>query len=176
MHNLLKPKFFIPVHGEYRHLKRHADLAKDLGMPAQNILITEIGNCVELTENAMRFGESIPAGAMLIDGEAVEDGANGSIIKERLKMSSDGVFLVSIAATGNYVINDPVITSIGVAVSENKCTIPELIGVVKRAIDNYTYEYSAKDELAAYVRKSLRNYLFKKMREAPMVVVNVLEV
>ena len=176
MHNLLKPKFFIPIHGEYRHLKRHADLAEDLGLPAQNILITEIGNCVELTETSMRFGESIPAGAMLIDGEAVEDGVNSSVVKERLKMSSDGIFLVSIAATGNYVINDPVITSIGVVVSENKCTIPELTGVVKKAIDNFPYEYSAKEELSAHVRKSLRNYLFKKMREAPMVVVNVLEV
>jgi ribonuclease J len=176
LHNLLKPKFFIPIHGEYRHLKRHADLAKDLGLPAQNILITEIGNCVELTESTMRFGESIPAGAMLIDGEAVEDGVNGSIVKERLKMSSDGIFLVSIAATGNYVVGDPVITSIGVAASENRYTMPELIGVVKRAIDNFTYDYAAKEELAAYVRKSLRNHLFKKMREAPMVVVNVLEV
>ena len=176
LHNLLKPKFFIPVHGEYRHLKRHADLAEDLGMPSQNVLIAEIGNCVELTESAMRFGESIPAGAMLIDGEAVEDGENSSVVKERLKMSSDGIFLVSIAATGNYVINDPVITSIGVVVSENKCTIPELTGVVKKAIDNFSYEYAAKEELSAHVRKSLRNYLFKKMREAPMVVVNVLEV
>ena len=176
LHNLLKPKFFIPIHGEYRHLKRHADLAEDLGMPAQNILITEIGNCVEVTENSMRFGESIPAGAMLIDGEAVEDGVNSSVVKERLKMSSDGIFLVSVAATGNYVINDPVITSIGVVVSENKYTIPELTGVVKKAIDNFTYEYAAKEELAAHIRKSLRNYLFKKMREAPMVVVNVLEV
>ena len=176
LHNLLKPKFFIPVHGEYRHLKRHADLAEDLGMPPQNVLIAEIGNCVELTESSMRFGESIPAGAMLIDGEAVEDGENSSVVKERLKMSSDGIFLVSIAATGNYVINDPVITSIGVVVSENKCTIPELTGVVKKAIDNFSYEYAAKEELSAHVRKSLRNYLFKKMREAPMVVVNVLEV
>ena len=176
LHNLLKPKFFIPVHGEYRHLKRHADLAEELGMPAQNILITEIGNCVELTDSSIRFGESIPAGAMLIDGEAVEDGANGSVIKERLKMSSDGIFAVSIAVTGNYVVGEPVITSIGVVLSDNKCTLPELIGVVKKSIENYQYEYSSKEELAAYVRKSLRNYLFKKMREAPMVVVSVLEV
>ena len=60
--------------------------------------------------------------------------------------------------------------------SDNKCTLPELIGVVKKSIENYQYEYSSKEELAAYVRKSLRNYLFKKMREAPMVVVSVLEV
>ena len=176
LHNLLKPKFFIPVHGEYRHLKRHASLAEELGMPAQNILITEIGNCVELTENSIRFGESIPAGAMLIDGEAVEDGANGSVIKERLKMSSDGIYLVSLAVTGNYVVGEPKLTSIGVVTSEKGCTLQELTGIAKKAVENYRLEFGSTEELSAHVRKSLRNYLFKKMREAPMVVVNVLEI
>ncbi len=176
LHNLLKPKFFIPVHGEYRHLKRHVDLAQTLGLPAERTLIAEIGNCVELTENSMRFGESIPAGAMLIDGEVVEGGENGSVVKERLKMSSDGIYLVSLAVTGDYVVGDPEITSIGVVTSENKCTVPELVGVAKRALENYRYTYGGKAELSAHVRKSLRNYLFKRMREAPMVVVNVLEV
>ena len=62
LHNLLNPKFFIPVHGEYRHLKRHALLAQELGMPERNILITEIGNCVELTEDTIKLGENFPAG------------------------------------------------------------------------------------------------------------------
>ncbi|MBQ8352458.1 MAG: ribonuclease J [Clostridia bacterium] len=176
LHNLLKPKFFIPVHGEYRHLKRHVDLAQTLGLPAERTLIAEIGNCVELTESSMRFGESIPAGAMLIDGEVVEGGENGSVVKERLKMSSDGIYLVSLAVTGDYVVGDPEITSIGVVTSENKCTLPELVGVAKKALENYRYTYGGKEELSAHVRKSLRNYLFKRMREAPMVVVNVLEV
>ena len=73
MHSLLKPKFFIPVHGEYRHLKRHAELAESLGMPGSNILITELGNCVELTDKSMKFGENVPAGTRLIDGEGVEE-------------------------------------------------------------------------------------------------------
>ena len=176
LHNLLKPKFFIPVHGEYRHLKRHVSLAEDLGMPSQNILITEIGNCVELTDTSMKFGESIPAGSMLIDGEAVEDGVNGSVIKERLKMSSDGIYLVTLAVTGNYVVGEPKLTSIGVVASENKCTTQELTSVIKKAIENYRLEFSSAEELSAHVRKSLRNYLFKKMREAPMVVVSVLEI
>ena len=176
MHNLLKPKFFIPVHGEYRHLKRHADLAMALGMPESHIMITEIGNCVEVTESSIRFGESIPAGATLIDGEVVEGGESGAIVKERLKMSSDGIYLVSIAVTGDAVVGEPSITSIGVVTSENKCSLAELTAVAKRAVDNCRYGYGSKDELAAYVRKSMRNYLFKKMREAPMVVVNVLEI
>ena len=175
MHSLLQPKFFIPVHGEYRHLKRHADLANAMGMPMQNILIAEIGNCVELTDREMRFGESIPAGATLIDGEVVEGGENGSVVKERLKMSSDGVYFVSIAASGDFVYPEPSITPIGVVTSENKCSVAELTAVAKRAIAGYRYEYGMKDELSAYVRKCLRNYLFKQMREAPMVVVNVME-
>ena len=65
LHNLLNPKFFIPVHGEYRHLKRHALLAQELGMPERNILITEIGNCVELTEDTIKLGENFPAGTRL---------------------------------------------------------------------------------------------------------------
>jgi ribonuclease J len=176
MHNLLKPKFFIPVHGEYRHLKRHADLAMALGMPESHIMITEIGNCVEVTESSIRFGESIPAGATLIDGEVVEGGESGAIVKERLKMSSDGIYLVSIAVTGDAVVGEPSITSIGVVTSENKCSLAELTAVAKRAVDNCRYGYGNKDDLAGYVRKSMRNYLFKKMREAPMVVVNVLEI
>lgn len=175
LHNLLKPKFFIPVHGEYRHLKRHVDLAHSLGLPVGHTLIAEIGNCVELTENSMRFGESIPAGAVLIDGEVVEGGENGSVVKERLKMSADGIYLVSLAVSGDDYVGDPVITSIGVVTGDNTCSIPELLGVANKALNHYRYAYGMKDELAAYVRKSLRNYLFKKMREAPMVVVNVLE-
>ena len=68
MHSLLKPKFFIPVHGEYRHLKRHVQLAADLGMGENNMLICGIGNCVELTRETMQFGESVSSGSRLVDG------------------------------------------------------------------------------------------------------------
>ena len=90
-------------------------------------------------------------------------------------MSSDGVYFVSIAASGDFVYPEPSITPIGVVTSENKCSVAELTAVAKRAIAGYRYEYGMKDELSAYVRKCLRNYLFKQMREAPMVVVNVME-
>ena len=175
LHTLLKPKFFIPVHGEYRHLKRHAQLAESMGMAERNILITEIGNCVELTENEMKFGENVQAGTRLIDGEGVEDYGTSEVMKDRLKMSADGVFTVALAAAGNYVINDPVIESHG-CVFTGKEMEWELRSVVQRAVENYDYGAGNKEELVNYIRKQLRNYFFKKTRQAPLIVVSVLDV
>jgi ribonuclease J len=174
LHSLLNPKFFIPVHGEYRHLKRHAQLAEGLGMPAQNILITEVGNCVEVTENSLKFGESIPAGTRLIDGAGVEDYGTSEVMKDRLKMSSEGVFTASLAVTGNFVINNPVIEAHGCVLGG--ADFEELKGVVQRAVDIYDYEVGTKEDLASFVKKTLKNYFYKKTKQAPLIIVSVVEV
>lgn len=174
LHSLLKPKFFIPVHGEYRHLKRHAQLAESLGMPEQNILITEIGACVELTEKSLSFGESIPAGARLIDGEGFEDYGTSEVMKDRLKLSSEGVFTVALAVTGNYVINDPVVETHGFVYGS--VTEEEMRSVAVRAVENYDYAAGNKEELANFIKKSLKNYFYKKTKQAPFIIVSVLEV
>ena len=176
LHTLLKPKFFIPVHGEYRHLKRHAQLAQSLGMPKQNTLITEIGNCVELTENEMKLGENIQAGTRLIDGEGVEEYGASEVIKERLKISSDGIFTVALATTGGYVINEPEIQSYGYVFAENTALESEIKTVVKRAVDNYDYAQGNKEELSNFIKKSLRNYFYKKTKQAPFIVVSILDI
>ncbi len=176
LHTLLKPKFFIPIHGEYRHLKRHAQLAEDLGMPARNILITEIGNCVELTDMEMKLGENIPAGTRLIDGAGFEDYGTSEVMKDRLKMSAEGIFAVSLAVTGNYVINDPVIEVRGFVFDENNEIRGEVKAVVQKAVETYDYESGNKDELAGFIRKSLSNYLYKKTKQSPLIIVSVLDV
>ncbi len=175
LHSLLRPKFFIPIHGEYRHLKRHAQLAQSLGMAARNILIADLGNCVELTENSMSFGENVQAGTRLIDGEGVEDYGTSEVMKDRLKMSSDGVFTVALAVTGNYVINTPVIEAHGCVFAGGE-TEGEMRSLVCKCLENYDYGMSTKDELIAYVRKYLRNYFYKKTKQAPLIVVSVVEV
>jgi len=173
---LLKPKFFIPVHGEYRHLKLHAQLAQELGMPSRNILITEIGNCVELTENSIKLAGNIPAGTRLIDGEGFEDYGTSEVMKDRLKMSSEGIFAVSLAVAGNYVINEPIIEVRGFMFSENNDLEKELKSVVQRAVETYDYSCGSKDEFAIFVRKSLQNYLYKKTKQSPLIIVSVLDV
>ncbi len=175
LHTLLNPKFFIPVHGEYRHLKRHVQLAMSLGMKEYNTLITEIGNCVEVTENSIKFGENIPAGTRLIDGEGVEDYGTSEVMKDRLKMSSEGVFVLSIAVTGNYVINDPVIEAHGCVFANNE-TEEEMREVIRRAIDNYDFTDASKEDLSGYIRKYLKNYFYKKTKQAPLIIVSILEV
>ncbi len=175
LHTLLKPKFFIPVHGEYRHLKRHADLAQSLGMAERNILIADVGNCVELTDTTMKFGENVQAGTRLIDGEGVEDYGTSEVMKDRMKMSSEGVFSVALAVTGNYIINDPVVESHGCVFAANE-TDEEMKAVVRRAVENYDYENSTKEELMLYIRKYLKNYFYKKTKQAPLMVVSIVEV
>ena len=175
LHTLLHPKFFIPVHGEYRHLKRHVQLATSLGMKEQNTLIPEIGNCVELTENSMKFGENIPAGTRLIDGEGVEDYGTSQVMKERLKMSSEGVFVVSLAVTGDYLINDPVIEARGCVFANNE-TENEMRSIVCRALEGYDYGRSNKEDLTAYIHKYLKNYFYKTTKQAPLIIVSILDV
>ncbi len=175
LHTLLKPKFFIPVHGEYRHLKRHADLAESLGMPARNVLIADVGNCVELTDSEMRLGENIPAGTRLIDGEGVEDYGTSEVMKDRMKMSNEGVFTVAVAVTGNYLINDPVIEAHGCVFASNE-TEEEMKILVRRGLENYDYENGSKEELAGFIRRYLKNYFYKKTKQAPLIVVSVVEV
>ena len=176
LYSLLRPKFFIPVHGEYRHLKRHAQLVESLGLPERNVLITEIGNCVELTETEIKIVDNVPAGTLLIDGEGSEDYGRSEVMKDRLKMSSDGIFSVALAVTGNYVINDPVIESHGFMFTETTGEERELKSIVQRAVNNYDYASGNKDELAAHVRKSLKNYFYKTTKQSPLIIVSVLDV
>ncbi len=175
LYSLLNPKFFIPVHGEYRHLKRHAQLAVSLGMSERNILITDIGNCVELTEKSMKLGENVQAGTRLIDGEGVEDYGTSEVMKDRLKMSADGVFTVALAVTGDYIINDPVLEAHGCVFTGDN-TEKELMGVVKRAVANYDYVNGNKEDLELVIRKALKNYFYKTTKQAPLIVVSVVEV
>ena len=176
LHNLLNPKFFIPVHGEYRHLKRHALLAQELGMPERNILITEIGNCVELTEDTIKLGENFPAGTRLIDGEGFEDYGTSEVMKDRLRMSAEGIFMVTLAVTGNYVINDPIIESRDYVFAGNRDSDKEIKSVVQKAVEQYDYENGTKEELAATVKKALKNYIFKKTKQSPLIVPGIFEV
>ena len=176
LHNLLQSKFFIPIHGEYRHLKRHAQLVEDLGMPAENVLIADIGNCVELTENSMTLGENIPAGARLIDGENVEEYGASEVMKERLRMSSEGVFTISLAVTGNYVINDPLIQTRGVGFADNEELQKEIRSVVQKTVDQYDYSAGDKPSLADFIRKTLSGYIYRKTKQSPLIIVSILDV
>jgi mRNA degradation ribonuclease J1/J2 len=123
----------------------------------------------------MKFGENVQAGTLLIDGVGVEDYGDSEVMKDRLKMSADGVFTVALAATGDYVINDPVLEAHGCVFTEEN-TEKELISVVKRAVANYDYARGNKDDLEIAIRKALKNYFYKKTKQAPLIIVSILDV
>lgn len=175
LHSLLKPKFFIPVHGEYRHLKRHALLAEEMGMKQTNILIPDIGDCALVTPDSLTRGESIPAGARLIDGEGFEDFGTSEALKDRIRIASEGVFIVSIALSNGVLLGEPVIESRGFVFAEGRDYERELIGVVDKALDALPAEASTR-EAGNAVSRALKNYLYKKTKQSPMIIPIIQEV
>ncbi|MDE6273840.1 MAG: ribonuclease J, partial [Clostridiales bacterium] len=169
LHTLLKPKFFIPVHGEYRHLKRHALIAQETGMPQSCIFIPDIGNCVEIDGESIRQGESIPSGARLIDGAGFEDYGTSEVLKDRILMSSEGIFIVSVAVSSGVVLGDPVIESRGFVYSEERDYRRELKDVVDKAIESCGAQ-AGTGELAQAIKRAMKNYLYKKTKQSPMIL------
>ncbi len=175
MHHLLKPKFFIPVHGEYRHLKKHAQLAGELGMQSGRIIIPDIGNCVLLTAHGMKLGESVPSGSRLIDGEGIEDEKASTVIEDRRQLSEEGLFIVSITVSGGVVLGEPAINSRGFVFDFHRDYDREIRSVINRAIDGYDLSLGTVDELKRTIKRSLANYLYKKTKQSPMIVPVVVE-
>ncbi|MDE6075827.1 MAG: ribonuclease J, partial [Clostridia bacterium] len=175
MHTLLKPKFFVPVHGEYRHLKKHSQLAQSLGMEERNIFLADIGNCLEVTSKYIKRLADVPAGSRLIDGEGIEDEKASVVMQDRRQLAAEGLFIVSVAVSGGEVVGEPAINSRGFVFDFHHDYNREMREVINRAIEGYDLSSGNVDELKRIIKKSLRNYLQKKTKQSPMVVPVVVE-
>ncbi len=169
LHSLIKPKFFIPVHGEYRHLKKHARLAESLGMRESNILIADIGDTVELTKDTMRFGEKFSAGSRFVDGVGI-DGADSFVLRDRIHLSEDGLVVVVVGVeelsaqlTSLEIIGKGLVFSEEM-IAEAKANV---INALKR-VDLRTVRDEA--ELNGIIRRSIKNYIFKATKKNPMIL------
>ena len=169
LHSLLNPKFFIPVHGEYRHLKRHALLAEELGMSSSRIFIPDIGTCVEVTDDALRQGESIPAGARLIDGEGFEDFGRSEALKDRLRMSEEGLVIISVVLSNGVILGDPDLECRGIVFQDEQASMRDLRNVVEKTLDSVNAQTAASD-VAAALKRAVKNHLFKKTKQSPMII------
>ncbi len=179
MHNLVRPKFFMPVHGEYRHLVKHARLAESLGMDRKNIVIAENGAVVELTRDKICTNGKIMAGNVLIDGLGVGDVGN-IVLRDRRQLSQDGIMIVVVGVDGatNQIVSGPDIVSRGfVYVREAEDLMGEARDKVQVALDkceeNNNTEWSA---LKTAIRDSLGRFLFEKTRRRPMIIPIIMEV
>lgn len=179
LHSLLKPQFFIPVHGEYRHLKRHARLAMELGMSENNILIADIGNCVELTRDSMQFGESVSSGARLVDGGSLEDKENSLVMKDRKHLSEDGIFVITACVserTGDL-LSDPDVVIRGFVMPENADYYAEVRRIVINCASQVDIPADVENtEYAAAIKKAVKNFIYKKTKQNPVIMANIVRV
>ncbi len=179
MHNLVRPKFFIPVHGEYHHLVKHAELARELGMPKDHIFIGENGMVFEFTKDKGRVAGKVQAGMVMVDGLGVGDVGN-IVLRDRRQLSQDGILIIVVGMSKqtNRVISGPDIVSRGfVYVRESEALMDEAKARVEQALDRCEDE-GVKEWAAikANVRDALGRYLFEKTRRRPMILPIIMEV
>lgn len=175
LHSLLKPKFFIPVHGEYRHLKKHLRLAKDLGMKESNMLIAEIGDTVELSSKNMKMGEKFQAGSRLVDGLNIDD--SGEVVRDRKHLSEDGVIVavVCISRETGEIVQGPDLINKGTTLTDKN--IEELKAIViKSVIASEEKAFGDIQEMRNSVRKGIKNYAFKRLKHSPIILPIITEI
>ena len=177
IHSLVREKFFIPVHGEYRHLKNHQLLAKSLGMSERDIIIPELGMQVELNGNMIKVAGMVPAGDVLIDGTGLGD-KDSNVIRDRILLSEEGVcaVLVKISKETGKVETLPEIVSRGLVYQDEVGEIiSEAKAFVKDGVNKLDLTGLDTNEIKANIRKIATNYFFKKTKRRPVVLALVVE-
>ncbi len=179
IHALVQPKFFIPVHGEQRHLKTHAKLARDMGMDPRRILISEIGRVIELTPNSAKLNGTVPAGRVFVDGYGVGD-VGSVVLRDRKHLAEDGMIVVVVSMSGQdgSVVSGPDIITRGfVYVKESEGLMEELRRVAVNALDNCQMDYRTDwASIKSEMKSALSNFLYKKTKRNPMILPVIMEV
>lgn len=179
MLNLVRPKFFIPIHGEYRHLIKHAQLAREVGIPSANIFVVENGQVLEFTHDRGTITGRVTAGNVLVDGLGVGDVGN-IVLRDRKQLSQDGIFIVfvTIDKEDGTVVAGPDIVSRGfVYVRESEELLEEakerVREILKQCELHQTTEWAA---IKSYVREAVGKFLYEKTRRRPMILPIIIEV
>lgn len=179
MLTLTKPKFFIPVHGEARHLYQHKELAEELGIPEENIFVTEIGDVVELTRNKGRIAGSVTAGSVMVDGSGVGDIGN-VVLRDRKLLSEDGIFAVVITLNKQTgaLLAQPEILSRGFVYEKNsEELLKETRELVKAKAAQFEKNHrSSWSSIKNDIRNSIKNYLYERTKRRPMVMPIIIEI
>ena len=179
IHALVKEKFFIPVHGEQRHLKLHAKLAQEMGMDPRNILVSEIGRVIELTPNSAKLAGTVTAGKVFVDGYGVGD-VGSVVLRDRRHLAQDGMVVVVLSLSGEdgSIVSGPDIITRGfVYVKESEGLMDELRQVALDAVLSIDAR-SATDwsAIKGQIKGDLSNYLYKKTKRSPMILPVIMEV
>ncbi len=176
MHRLVNPKYFLPVHGEYRHLKQHANLAQSLGMEKENTIIMEIGQVLEINSSEAQIKGSVPSGKVLVDGLGIGDVGN-VVLRDRKHLSEDGLIIIVLTVqkeTGNVLTGPDVISRGFVYVREAEAFMDEVKQVCKEAVLKCEgRNWSSKKNT---IKDTLREYIFQKTKRRPMILPILMEI
>ena len=179
IHALVKPRFFIPVHGEQRHLKIHAKLAQEMGMDPRNIVISDIGKVIEVTQHSIKLNGTVPAGKVFVDGYGVGD-VGSVVLRDRKHLAEDGMIVVvtSMSGENGAVVSGPDIITRGfVYVKESEGLMEELRRVAVEALERcertHTTDWSA---IKGEIKSDLSGFLYKKTKRNPMILPVIMEV
>ncbi len=176
---LTKPKFFIPVHGEYRQLRAHRDTAETMGIDKDNIIMMTNGRVLEINENEAKFTSSVPSGRVLVDGLGVGDVGN-IVLRDRQHLAQDGLIIIVLtmdSETGEVVAGPDVISRGFVYVRESENLMDDVKSVVRHEISKCE-ERGVRDwsTIKSTVKENLRDYLFIKTKRNPMIIPIIMEV
>ena len=179
IHALVKPKFFIPVHGEQRHLKTHAKLAREMGMDPRNIVISDVGKVIELTPKTIKLNGTVPAGKVFVDGYGVGD-VGSVVLCDRKHLAEDGMIVVVASMsseTGDLVSGPDIITRGFVYVKESEGLMEELRQVAVTALER-CHDRGIRDwsSIKGEIKSDLSGFLYKKTKRNPMILPVIMEI
>lgn len=179
MYALIKPKYAIPVHGEYRHLKRHAELAEEMGIPKENIKLLSTGDVLEISDDVFKVSGRVPAQGILVDGLGVGDVGN-IVLRDRQHLSQNGllIIVVTLEKESNQILSGPDIVSRGfVYVRESETLMDDCKLVVQEALDECLMRgVSDWGRIKTGIKDSLGEFLWKRTKRSPMILPIISEV
>lgn len=179
IYSLVKPKFYIPVHGEYKHLIKNAELAKMLGCPKENVLIGEIGNVIETDGQSIKVTSQVQSGKVLVDGFGVGD-VGSIVLRDRKHLSQDGIIIVvvSIDRSSGIIVSGPEIISRGfVYVRESEELMDESRQILSETLDKCSSnELREWNSLKTKLRDTLSGYIYEKTKRSPMILPIIMEI
>lgn len=179
MMGIIKPKYFIPVHGEQKHIRKHAQLAESMGIPKSNIFIADNGVCLEISQNGIKPLENIPSGQVFVDGSGVGDVGN-VVLRDRKRLAEDGLIIVVATMdtyTGEILAGPDIMTRGFVYVRESEELIEEARDIARYAIENCIYN-NIRDwnTIKSRVRDEVSHLMYEKTKRSPMILSIIMEV
>ncbi len=172
IHSLVKPKFFIPVHGEYRHLKTHKELAMGLGMDGRNVVLPSLGMQVELTPNSIKEAGFVTAGQRLVDGIGIGD-MDSNVLKERKQLSEDGICVVVVSLNNikGEITSDPFIITRGVVYAdEQESFVQDAKACIIASLKESDLRGMEPSVIKTSIRRNISNFIFKRTKRRPMII------